>query len=289
MASAPLWKPRLERLETAAHPDALADTLRLLKRLVGSYNSRIVAHMLGVDPALPSPNAVAHFHSTLQRRRTHFQSDSLHGDYPDRSNGMRVQRALLLTVMLSALVFAPENGALAAPADPQAPIAPANRTIRQALEDSGVRASFTRPIRQLAEIAWMSGMWKGRVIRHIGPHRETKDAAAYVFATTLNGRWMFGTDRAGRDNVYITYDPLGKQWTLVRLDANPSYGMFVSREGWRSGRITFESVAAFADGQPYRRTTTILQRNARSFVIYDKERPAAGTDLLDDIISLTKR
>lgn len=51
MASPSPWKSKLERLEAAAHPDALRDVFPLLRKLVGSYNARIVAHVLGVDPA----------------------------------------------------------------------------------------------------------------------------------------------------------------------------------------------------------------------------------------------
>jgi len=157
------------------------------------------------------------------------------------------------------------------------------------LTDPAIRASFARPIVQLARIAWMTGTWNARVIRHIGPHRETSDAATYVFAPLMHGRWLFGADRHAGDYIYITYDQLGNHWTLVRLEANPSYGTFVSSDDWRAGRITFTSVAAFAEGQPYARTTTILKRNARSFVIYDKERLADGTSLLDDIVTLEKQ
>lgn len=166
---------------------------------------------------------------------------------------------------------------------------PASRSIRQALTDPVIRASFARLIAQLTAIAWMTGTWKARVITHIGPHRETNDAATYVFTTAMDGRWLFGADRARSDLVYITYDPLGKQWALVRMEANPSYELFVSKDGWRAGRITFVSAAAFANGQPYRRTTTIVKRNPNSFVMYDKERLADGTELLDDIVSFLKQ
>jgi len=51
MSSATAWKPRLERLGIAEHPDELQDVLPLLQVLVGSYSASIVAQMLGVDPA----------------------------------------------------------------------------------------------------------------------------------------------------------------------------------------------------------------------------------------------
>jgi uncharacterized protein (DUF2384 family) len=45
------WKPRLERLDDAAHPETLVDVYPQLQALVESYNARVVAHMLGIDPA----------------------------------------------------------------------------------------------------------------------------------------------------------------------------------------------------------------------------------------------
>ena len=50
MTAAP-WEPKLERLDDAAHPEALVDVYPQLRALVDSYNARVVAHMLGVDPA----------------------------------------------------------------------------------------------------------------------------------------------------------------------------------------------------------------------------------------------
>ncbi len=198
--------------------------------------------------------------------------------------------ALSLVFRLGVFVVASAFGSPTATAAPTATVqSRAIRSIRQALTDQAIRASFARPIAQLARIAWMTGTWNARVIRHIGPHRERSDASTYVFAPTMHGRWLFGADRRASDYVYITYDPLGNHWTLVRLEANPSYGTFVSSDDWRADRITFTSVAAFADGRPHGRTTTILKRNAHSFVIYDKERLADGTSLLDDIVTLEKQ
>lgn len=178
---------------------------------------------------------------------------------------------------------------LVTPAPPRPQTQPQEPTIPQALADPRVRESLSRPIGELARFAWMAGTWNARDIVQL-PGGRTRDLGlnTYVFAETMKGRWLFGADGKAKDELYITYDALAGQYVLVRIEADPSYGVWVSRSGWTGNQIAFTSSGAYADGRLYRRRVTIVRRDARSFSIYDDEQLPNGVWLPDDEIELTK-
>jgi len=149
-------------------------------------------------------------------------------------------------------------------------------TISQSLRDPHVQRLAHAPLRELAQFSWLAGTW-----------RAASDT--YVFAPTMNGRWLFGADGKSSYYYYISFDPFTHQYVLVRLESTPSYSLSFSSQGWTGNRIVFTSALAYANGRPYRRRVTIEEKGARSFTISDDEQRADGTWTNDDTIDLTKQ
>lgn len=163
-------------------------------------------------------------------------------------------------------------------------------TIADSIDDPAVQRSLTRPIRELSQIGWMTGTWHARSLERHGDGRSrVLGRATYVFSATMKGRYFFGADSAARDYMYLTFDPLSKRWALMRLANNPSYGMWLSESGWKGNQIEFLSGFAVANGRQYRRRTTIVHKDSRSFGIYDDEQLADGTWTPDGAVELTKQ
>jgi len=170
------------------------------------------------------------------------------------------------------------------------PIAPDQLTIPDSTASHAVRAIIARPIRELAQIGWMTGTWKAHVVQKDGNGKShERGLGTYVFGTTMKGRYMFGADGKARDYLYLTFDPFVKRWVLVRFEGNPSYGVWVSHAGWSENRIDFVSEFAYANGRPYRRRTTLVHKGARAFGIYDDEELADGTWARDRAVELNKQ
>lgn len=117
-------------------------------------------------------------------------------------------------------------------------------------------APTSGPIRELSQLRWMVGNWTAHLRPPSGlrPRARPADESIYVFAYTMGGRWLFGSDGRGRDLLYLTYDPAGEQWVMVRIGVAPSYEI-LSSKGWRNGRLTFTS--AQAPGEMRRRISFI--------------------------------
>jgi hypothetical protein len=168
---------------------------------------------------------------------------------------------------------------------------PANtRSIPQAMRDPNVLRNLAHPIAELSTFGWMTGTWSARNVREI-PEAKTHDLTVntYVFAFTMKNRWIFGADGKAKDEFYITFDPIARQYVLVRLEADPSYGIWVSSQGWRGNGIVFTSEVSYAYGQPYRRRVTIDHVNGRTFTIFDEEQLPDGSWSADDAMELTKQ
>lgn len=99
---------------------------------------------------------------------------------------------------------------------------------------------------------------------------------------------MFGADGKAADEFYITFDPFAHRFVLIRIEGNPSYGIWVSTQGWHDDDIVFTSALSVADGRPYRRRITLAHHSARAFEIYDEEQLADGSWIADDAVELTR-
>lgn len=170
------------------------------------------------------------------------------------------------------------------------PVAPFQPTVPQSLEDPNVQAILHRSIRQLSSFGWLNGTWRAHNVEELGNGRQ-KDLGAntYVFAQTMKGRWIFGADGKASDYFYLTYDPFAQHWTLVRMNSNPSYGIWISDSGWHGNSIDFTSSYSYANGRQYRRRITIIHKDARTFGIYDEEQLSDGSWTGDDAVEFTKQ
>jgi len=170
------------------------------------------------------------------------------------------------------------------------PLAPLQPSIPDSLDDQNVEGILARPIAQLSQFAWMNGTWSAHTFEYHGQGAQ-RDLGknTYVFATTMKNRWIFGGDGKGTDYFYITYDPFARQWSLVRINPNPAYGIWLSKTGWRMNRITFDSTYSWVNGRQYRRRVTIIRTGAKSFSIYDEEELPSGGWLADQTVELNKQ
>ncbi len=169
-------------------------------------------------------------------------------------------------------------------------IAPVQPTVPESVDDPTVQATIVRPIRELAQIGWLSGTWNAHSVERLGDGSSRDGGTTtYVFGLTMKGRWLFGADGRGRDYLYMTFDPFSRKWVLLRFQGNPSYGLWNSENGWRGNRIEFTSSYSFANGRQYRRRLTIIHKDVRTCGIYDEEQLPDGSWTPDDYVELTKR
>jgi len=170
------------------------------------------------------------------------------------------------------------------------PIAPYQPTIPQSLEDPNVQAIIHRSIAQISTLGWMAGTWRAHNVEELGDGRQRDlGVNTYVFAATMKGRWIFGGDGKATDYFYLTYDPFAEHWTLVRINGNPSYGIWISERGWRGNSIEFTSSYSYANGRQYNRRITIIHKDVRTFGIYDEEQLSDGSWTGDDAVELTRQ
>jgi hypothetical protein len=163
-------------------------------------------------------------------------------------------------------------------------------TIPQSLEDPDVSGVLHRSISLLSTFNWMMGTWNAHNVEEMGDGRQRDlGTNTYVFAQTMKGRWIFGADGKATDYFYISYDPFAEHWILVRMNSNPSYGLWISERGWHGNTIEFTSTYAYALGRPYQRRTTLVRKDAKSFGIYDEEQLPDGSWTSDDSVELTKQ
>ncbi len=167
---------------------------------------------------------------------------------------------------------------------------PEQPTIPQTSIDPNVTRILAHPIGELSLFGWIPGTWSAHNVQQL-PGGKAHDLGlnTYVFAFTMKNRWLFGADGKAKDEFYITYDPLARHYVLVRIEGNPSYGIWVSAQGWRGNAIAFTSPDAYANGHVYRRRVTIVKKDARAFTIFDEEQLADGSWAADDTVELTKQ
>ena len=158
------------------------------------------------------------------------------------------------------------------------------------MDDPNVIGIIGRPIRELAAFGWMIGTWRAHNVEQL-PDGKSRDLGlnTYIFALTMKNRWLFGADGKASDEFSITYDPFARRYVLVRLEGNPSYGIWVSGAGWRGNSIVFTSNFSYANGRQYRRRITIIHKDARTFEIFDEEQVPDGSWTADDAVELTKQ
>jgi hypothetical protein len=170
------------------------------------------------------------------------------------------------------------------------PVAPIQPTVPQTVTDPNALGIIARPIRELTLFTWMFGTWHAHNIAEL-PDGRQKDfgLTTYVFAPTMHGRWIFGADGRAKDEMYISYDPFARRYVLLRIQSNPSYGLWVSTDGWRSNRIVFLTNFSYVNGRQYRRRLTIIHRNSRNFAIYNEEQLPDGSWTADDSVELSKQ
>jgi len=169
-------------------------------------------------------------------------------------------------------------------------IAPVQPTVPESADDPTVQATIVRPIRELAQIGWLTGTWSAHSVDQLGDgSSRVGRTTTYVFGLTMKGRWLFGADGRGRDYLYMTFDPFSRKWVLLRIQGNPSYGLWTSENGWRGNRIEFTSSYSFANGRQYRRRLTIIHKDVRTCGIYDEEQLPNGSWTPDDYVELTKQ
>jgi hypothetical protein len=162
-------------------------------------------------------------------------------------------------------------------------------TVPQALDDPDVQAMLRRSIPLLSSFNWMTGTWHAHNFENVGDGQQRDlGTNTYVFAQTMKGRWIFGADGKASDYFYITYDPFAEHWALVRMNVDPSYGIWISERGWRGNSIEFTSTYAYALGRPYQRRTTIVRKGPKAFGMYDEEQLPDGSWTSDDSVELTK-
>lgn len=170
------------------------------------------------------------------------------------------------------------------------PIAPNQPTVPDSMDDPNVKGILARPIPQLSQVGWMIGTWRAHNVEQTGDGRSVDlGINTYVFAATMKNRWIFGGDGNATDYFYITFDPFARRWVFVRVNANPAYGIWVSASGWHLNTIQFTSNYSYVNGRQYRRRTTIIRKDARTFGIYDEEQLANGAWTADDAVELTKQ
>ena len=158
------------------------------------------------------------------------------------------------------------------------------------MEDANVQGITTRPIRELAQIGWMQGVWSvSGVTNRADSGTQPIKPTTYVFSPIMKGRWMFGADGNAKDYIYLTFDPFARHWVALRFGDNPTYGMWQSDRGWVGNRIDFITNFSYVNGRQYRRRLTIIHKDARTFGIYELEQQPDGSFIPDDAFDFKKQ
>ncbi len=186
----------------------------------------------------------------------------------------------------------PPDGTTPIPTAPPTPrpIAPNQPTVPDSMNDSNVRGILRRPIAEMSQFGWMIGTWRAHNVEVLGDGRQVDlGLNTYVFAQTMQNRWIFGGDGKATDYFYITFDPFARHWVFVRVNPNPAYGIWVSDTGWRQNTIVFTSNYSYVNGRQYRRRTTIIRKDPRTFGIYEEEQLPNGSWTADASVELTRQ
>ena len=170
------------------------------------------------------------------------------------------------------------------------PFATGRRTVPDSMNDPRVPDMIAHPIPELVLFDWLKGTWRSHTIVNL-PAGAARDLGTntYVFAYVLKNRWIFGATGRADDEFYITYDPFARRYALLRIEGDPSYGMWVSYEGWHGNRIVFASNVSSKIGRPYVRRITFDRKDVRTFDILTEEQTDDGSWITDDAIELTKQ
>ncbi len=158
------------------------------------------------------------------------------------------------------------------------------------MNDQRVTNMVSAPISELVLFDWLKGTWRSHTLEQL-PTGGSRDLGmnTYVFAPVLNGRWIFGATGRSDDEFYITYDVFARRYVVLRIQGDPSYGLWVSYDGWRGDKIVFISNDSTVFGRPYVRRMTIEHPSARAFNIIDEEQRPDGSWSTDDVLEMNKQ
>jgi hypothetical protein len=158
------------------------------------------------------------------------------------------------------------------------------------MNDQRVTNIVSAPISELVLFDWLKGTWRSHTLEQL-PTGGSRDLGmnTYVFAPVLNGRWIFGASGHSDDEFYITYDVFARRYVALRIQGDPSYGLWVSYDGWRGDKIVFISNDSTVFGRPYVRRMTIEHPSARAFDIIDEEQRPDGSWSTDDVLEMNKQ
>ena len=158
------------------------------------------------------------------------------------------------------------------------------------MSDQRVTNMASAPITELVLFDWLKGTWRSHTLAQL-PAGGSRDLGrnTYVFAPVLKGRWLFGASGTSDDEFYISYDPFARRYVALRIQGDPSYGLWVSYDGWRGNKIVFISNDSTAFGRAYVRRMTIEHPSARAFDIIDEEQRPDGSWSTDDVLEMTKQ
>ena len=170
------------------------------------------------------------------------------------------------------------------------PFVAGHRTIPESMSDQRVTNMASAPITELVLFDWLKGTWRSHTLAQL-PAGGSRDLGrnTYVFAPVLKGRWLFGASGTSDDEFYISYDPFARRYVALRIQGDPSYGLWVSYDGWRGNKIVFISNDSTAFGRAYVRRMTIEHPSARAFDIIDEEQRPDGSWSTDDVLEMTKQ
>jgi hypothetical protein len=170
------------------------------------------------------------------------------------------------------------------------PFVAGHRTVPESMNDQRVSSMVSAPISELVLFDWLKGTWRAHTLEQL-PTGGSSDLGmnTYVFAPVLNGRWIFGASGHSDDEFYITYDVFARRYVALRIQGDPSYGLWVSYEGWRGDKIVFISNDSTVFGRPYVRRMTIEHPSARAFDIIDEEQRPDGSWSTDDVLEMNKQ
>ncbi len=170
------------------------------------------------------------------------------------------------------------------------PFVAGHRTIPESMNDQRVTKMVSAPVDELVLFDWLKGTWRSHTLAQL-PAGGSRDLGmnTYVFAPVLKGRWIFGASGASDDEFYISYDVFARRYVALRIQGDPSYGLWVSYDGWRGNRIVFISNDSTAFGRAYVRRMTIEHPSARAFDIIDEEQRPDGSWSTDDVLEMTKQ
>jgi hypothetical protein len=158
------------------------------------------------------------------------------------------------------------------------------------MNDQRVTNMVSAPISELVLFDWLKGTWRSHTLEQL-PTGGSRDLGmnTYVFAPVLNGRWIFGASGHSDDEFYITYDPFARRYLALRIQGDPSYGLWISYDGWRGNKIVFVSNDSTAFGRSYVRRMTIEHPSTRAFDIIDEEQRPDGSWSTDDVLEMNKQ